>query len=413
MKIRKSLILIGMFIFIIILTACGGQQGVAGPPGPAGPAGPEGPAGPIGETGPQGLPGPSGAEYVGDQICGGCHVDLYTAYMQSGHPWNLSQVVNGVTPDYPFSDIPTPPDGYEWSDILYVISGYNWKALFVNQQGYIITDGQDASGSTNYLNQYNLANRALDFDAGWVSYHAGEANLPFTCGSCHTTGYSPQGNQNDLPGLVGTWAQAGVRCEACHGPQGITMQIERDSASCTRCHNQSSADMLPAAGGFIDNHDVVLDLLQGRHVVIDCVTCHDPHTGVVQLRITGKPTTIYACTSCHWEEAAYQNNSRHASMNLACIQCHMPRLVSIAQGDAASFTGDYRTHRMAIDPTQIGQFTADGAQALPQIGLDFACRHCHGSGLGAPKTDAELIAVAVGYHDRPELAPPVDITPTP
>lgn len=419
--IKRSLILVALIIIIFSVSACAGQQGEEGPPGPAGPAGPEGPAGPIGETGAQGMPGPSGAEYVGDQICGGCHAELYTAYIQTGHPWNLTPVVNDVAPDYPFSEVPTPPDGYSWSDILYVISGYNWKALFVGPQGYIITDAPEATGDTNYLNQYNLANKSLDFNAGWVSFHAGEAELPFTCGSCHTTGFNPSGNQDNMPGLVGTWAQAGVRCEACHGPgslhisnpQGISMQINRDSASCMKCHNQASADMIPVADGFIDNHDVALDIIQGPHMVMDCVTCHDPHSGVVSLRQAGESTTKVACTSCHWEKEVYQNNARHASMNIDCIQCHMPRLISIAQSDAGSFTGDYRTHRVAIDSTQIGQFTEDGSQVLPQIGLNFACRHCHGGGFGAPKNDAELLDTAIGYHDRPELSMPMDTTSVP
>jgi len=79
----------------------------------------------------------------------------------------------------------------------------------------------------------------------------------------------------------------------------------------------------------------------------------------------------------------------------------MPRIVKSAWGDAAKFTGDIRTHMMGIDPTQIGQFSEDGKVALSQIGLDFACRHCHVEGVGLPKTDEELIRAATGYHSRP------------
>ena len=408
MNLKFIVTLVGCTLLLFGLAGCGGQQ-VAGPAGPVGPAGPEGPAGPIGETGPAGPAGSSGAEYVGDQICGGCHADLYAEYMLSGHPWNLSPIVTGLAPDYPLSDIPTPPEGYEWRDILYVISGYNWKALFVDLEGYIITDAPGITGTTTYLNQYNLANQALGFNAAWTGHHAGEPNLAFTCGACHTTGYRPQGNQDGLPGLVGTWAQPGVRCEACHGPgsahignpQGVSMQIDRDSDSCLECHNQAPADSLPITGSFIDNHDVAVDLMMGPHRVVDCVTCHDPHTGVVQLRLAGEPTTNYPCASCHWQEAAIQAVDFHVQMNMACEECHMPRLITIAQANTATFTGDYRTHRVAIDPYQVGQLNADGTQVLPQIGLDFACRHCHGAGMGAPRTDAELIEAAVGYHARP------------
>ena len=98
-------------------------------------------------------------------------------------------------------------------------------------------------------------------------------------------------------------------------------------------------------------------------------------------------------------------------MNLPCIECHMPRVVKTAWGDAEKFTGDIRTHLMAIDPYQISQFNEDGTVALSQIGLDYACRHCHGAGMATAKTDEELIAAATGYHDRP--APTLEPTPAP
>jgi hypothetical protein len=80
----------------------------------------------------------------------------------------------------------------------------------------------------------------------------------------------------------------------------------------------------------------------------------------------------------------------------------MPRVGKSAVGDAAKFTGDIRTHLMAIDPDQIDQFSEDGSEAQSQLGLNFACRHCHVEGGSAtPKTDEELIEKANGYHDRP------------
>jgi len=79
----------------------------------------------------------------------------------------------------------------------------------------------------------------------------------------------------------------------------------------------------------------------------------------------------------------------------------MPRVIKSAWGDPEKFTGDIRTHMMGIDPTQIGQFSEDGATALSQVGLDFACRRCHLEGLVKPLTDEELVAAASGYHNRP------------
>ncbi len=410
---KKMILLSAIILAVLLLAACAGAQGPAGSVGPAGPAGPEGPQGPEGKTGPAGPagdPGPSGADYIGDQMCGACHAELYAAYMKSGHPWKLNPVVDGKAPEYPFTKISQLPQGYTWNDILYVIGGYNWKARFVNKAGYIITDEPGKSGNTGYLNQWNFENLLVGKSAGWVTYHSGEEKLPYNCGECHTTGYQPGGNQDGLPGLIGVWKQPGIRCEECHGPgslhvsnpTGIAMQIERDSELCGQCHRRGDVESVNAKGGFIEHHEQYEELFQGKHIVLNCVTCHDPHKGVVQLRKAGEKTTRTQCENCHFKQAAYQNTN-HAP--LPCVECHMPRIVKTAWGDAAMFTGDIRTHMMAIDPNQIGQFSEDGPTTLSQIGLDFACRHCHIPDSGIAKTDEELKAMANGYHTPPPATP--------
>lgn len=401
-----------MLILVCLLAACAGAEGAQGPVGPSGPAGPEGPQGPPGVTGPAGPAGQdaaaNGATYIGDQTCAGCHKDLYDIYMKSGHPWNMSKVSTGEPPAAPFNKPGEPPQGYAWTDILYVIGGYNWKAVFVNQDGYIITDEPGKSGNAEYLNQWNFANQALKQDASWVKYHSGADKLAFSCGACHTTGYNPQGNQDGLAGLQGAWTQEGVRCEKCHGPgslhagnpQGFVMKIERDAQACSACHQPQPGAPVTAQDGFIHQDEQAQDLFRGKHAVLDCVLCHDPHQGVVQLRQAGEQTVGLKCEQCHPNEARQQKNPTHLSMQLPCTQCHMPNLIQVAWADAAKFSGDFRTHQVKINPTQVSQFTPEG-QVLPEIGLDFACRHCHGGGLGSPKTDDELIAVATGYHSLP------------
>jgi Zn finger protein HypA/HybF involved in hydrogenase expression len=131
------------------------------------------------------------------------------------------------------------------------------------------------------------------------------------------------------------------------------------------------------------------------------VVCHDPHKLVIQSREAGEQPTRTRCQNCHFKEAQYQNNSQHTVMNLQCVECHMPRIIKSAWGDPEKFTGDIRTHIMAIDPNQVGQFSEDGKTAFSQISLDFACRHCHVEGVALPKTDEELKAAATGYHNPP------------
>lgn len=413
--IKYLLVITALLVLVAGLAACAGEEGPEGPGGPAGPPGPEGPMGPRGEEGPAGPAGPAGeaasgvAAFVGSQTCAGCHTEIAEIFLQSGHAYTLNPVVDGLSPEFPFTELSELPEGYAWDDISYVIGGYNWKARFVDQEGYIITDEPESSGNEDYLNQYNFANPVVGTEAAWAGFHAGEAELPYDCGSCHNTGYSPNGNQDDLPGLVGTWAEPGVMCEECHGPgglhiqnpQAVAMSIERDAEMCTQCHHRYDAQSIEASEGFIQNHEKNQDLLPGKHLVIDCVICHDPHQGVVQLsQADESQTTRTQCENCHLEQAQYQDSLIHAAAT-DCAGCHMPLLIKSAVGDPEIFTGDMRTHMVKINPLQIEQFSEDSSQLLPQIGLDYACRHCHGV-TASEKTDEELIEKAVDYHTPSE-----------
>ncbi|MBI3361509.1 MAG: hypothetical protein HY023_10405 [Chloroflexi bacterium] len=400
---------LGAALALLILAACAGQPGAQGPAGPAGPAGPQGPQGPPGEAGAPGAAAPVGAEYVGSTTCGGCHQGIYEAFMKSGHPFKLSKVVDGKPPTYPFTEVSALPEGYTWNDISYVIGGYNWKYRLVDKNGYIITDKPGAVVSdTNYLNQYNFANPIVGKEAGWVKYHSGEKELKYDCGTCHTTGYSPEGHQDDMPGIVGTWAEPGIQCEACHGagsnhaanPRGVRLVVDRDPELCGACHRRGDVTAVDAKGGFIDHHEQYEELYQSKHIALDCVTCHDPHQLVVQLRQADQPTTRTQCQNCHYKEAKHQKSAAMAGVE--CIACHMPRIAKSAWGDAEKFTGDIRVHLFAIDPTLVSQFSEDGKFSSSQISLDFACKSCHvKGGKATEKTNDQLIETATGYHQQP------------
>lgn len=415
MSRKLFLVIAGLALLALALAACAGPAGPQGSQGPAGPQGPKGDPGPQGPAGESAAGGAFGAEYVGSAACAQCHQGLYDTFMISGHPWKLNKVVDGKAPAYPFASKNgelTPPEGYTWDDISYVIGGYGWKARFMDQKGYIITapkgEAPDAEKHKDYKNQWNYANPIVGKGGAWVLYNSGKTTkdkpgLVYDCGTCHTTGYSawpPDAHQDGLEGIKGTWAEAGIQCEACHGPgslhvgnpHGVALKVERSSDLCGQCHDRGAQEVVDAKGGFIEHHEQYEEIFQSKHITIDCVVCHDPHAGVYQLREANKPTTRTSCENCHWREAKVQ---KHRTQ-LECVACHMPRVTKNAQGNPETFTGDIRTHLMAIDPEQIGQFTEDGSASLSQLGLDFACRHCHNGGFA--KTDEELINFAKGYH---------------
>ncbi len=74
-------------------------------------------------------------QYTGSESCQECHEAKYETFMESGHPYKLNKVVDSQPPEYPFSEVPNPPEGYTWDDITYVIGGYGWKARFIDKDG--------------------------------------------------------------------------------------------------------------------------------------------------------------------------------------------------------------------------------------------------------------------------------------
>lgn len=415
--LRRNWLIILLLAAMFTIAGCGSAAGEPGPRGTEGQQGIPGPTGPAGLDGIPGPPGPAGRDgldfifptFVSSATCAECHEELYDVFMRSGHPWKLNPVVDGQPPEYPFSEVPDPPVGYVWDDISYVIGGYNWKARFIDQDGFIITGDADAT------TQYNLYNDELELGDDWVAYHAGEEKV-YDCGTCHTTGYSAAGNQDGMPGLIGTWAEPGIQCEECHGPGSLhashplawDMKVDRDAEACGDCHIRDAIEEVNASGGFVRHHEQYEELFQSKHVVIDCVICHDPHTGVVQLRKDEVQTTRTTCENCHFAQEINAENEQHARISIDCIDCHMPRLTKSALGIPEEFQGDLRTHLMAIQPTQVGQFSEDGTVALSQLGLDFACRGCHNPAFVGDLPDETLIEVATGYHAVPMPEPVAD-----
>ena len=402
---RRLIILLVVVIGIAVIAACAAPAGPAGPPGeigPAGQAGPEGPAGPPGPAGPHGPEGAPGldyraATYVGSSACKECHEDLYDTYQKTGHAWTLNRVVDGKAPAYPTTKLKDAPEGYTWDDILYVIGGFNWKARFVDKEGNLITGAEEAK------TQYNLENKSLKSDAEWVAYHPGET-LAFDCASCHTTGYIPQGNQDGLAGLVGTWAEDNVGCEACHGPGSNhvndpylqTMTVDRSPELCGDCHARGdTSQVISSTTGFISHADINMVPFEGKKHLFNCTDCHNPHTTTVAAKGFGAKVE---CEACHLSETLNQKvtDRKHAQ----CVDCHMPKMVQVAAANPEKMAGDMRVHTMMINPTEVHQFDSKGNLVGPGLALDFTCRSCHSDTGRAPAfEDEKLMELATGFHD--------------
>jgi hypothetical protein len=399
-------------VVLILLVACSPESG---PPGPVGPAGPPGPIGPVG---PPGDDASANLAYIGSEKCGDCHEELYSRFILSGHASALNPIEDEVAPAFPYDastgGLSDPPEGYTWDDITYVIGGYGWKARFIDQKGYLIT------GDENAATQYNYANEFVDKPQGWVAYHPGE-EIQFDCGECHTTGYRVEGHQDNLEGVVGTWAFPGVQCEVCHGPgnrhaadpYGALMKIDHSSQLCGECHSRDNPARIAAENGFELHNQQYEDLFNSKHFAISCVTCHDPHASVrfADEEINPENGIIQNCESCHWQN---EHGNVRLHLGVDCIDCHMPRMAFSAQGDLELFRADIRSHQFSINPNpEASQFSEDGALVMPYLTLQYSCGQCH-NGEYADVMEADALKnAAEGYHDFPTPTPVPTATPEP
>jgi hypothetical protein len=305
--------------------------------------------------------------YAGPQACAVCHASHYNDYRASGHPKKLRPAAEARAWGIPL------PEGYAWSDIRYVIGGARWKARFLDHEGYIITNTglkKDRPGK----NQYNLAT------GRWVDYEAGKKK-PYDCGPCHTTGYSKEGRQDGLPGIVGNWVFPGITCEECHGPGAAhsekpskaNITIDRSPVACGKCHIRGVGEKIPASKGFIRHHEQYNEYLAGPHAgKVPCVTCHDPHKrAAVSVR---KP-----CTECHAQQAKEFAGSRKERAGVTCVDCHMPPAGKSAES-FGKYVGDVKAHIVKISTNPADKmFTEDGKFATGKLTVEFACLRCHGS----------------------------------
>lgn len=384
-----------------------------------------------------------GARFAGSTACTICHADVAALHALHGHA-QILRPIQGVAPVDPRGDsrpgIPDPPGGRPWADISYIIGGYVKAARFVDQQGYVLT-----TGLTGQNSQWNLDFPANGTIAGFSPYEPGRSSplaYDFSCFQCHTTGSAldPMAPrfQDGRPGMLGTWNETGVQCEACHGPGGEhfgtesgNVVIHRDrifidpdgARTCANCHNQPFGGQngeIFARGGFLWNQAQEPELrASGGHRAFACTYCHDPHQS---LTVDRSVALRNDCVPCHTGQSMAGHGGKvfrrgDYSEPLNCESCHMPYASRNAHQATAEIVGpsgrmgDTRTHVFRIDVRPVnfaGMLSNDGqrvlrdAQGRAAVTVDFVCLRCH-NGLGSvfSLSVARAAEIADRVHELP------------
>jgi hypothetical protein len=315
--------------------------------------------------------------FAGSDKCQSCHTRAYITWKQSGHPYKVRKVENGLAPSFPFTRLPGPPPGSSWNDVLYVIGGYGYKARFVGHDGYFITAGGQ--------NQWDHNTKA------WSDYEK-DRRVAFTCGACHTTGYSPEGHQDGITGLIGTWKEDGIGCEACHGPgnrhvvapRTEKLKVDRSTAACATCHNRNGVNMqeITAQNGFLMHRDALHSIRNTPgHRNFQCTDCHEAHAGALFSQERNRKPVTVTCEQCHGEARWSMSVAPLADVkkNQPCTTCHMAPMTVSAVPTKRPWNGDMKTHLVRIN-TSAGApqfYGTNNNRSYPYITLGFACLQCH------------------------------------
>ena len=321
--------------------------------------------------------------YIGSEQCKVCHLEHYDSWKMTLHSRTLQDVtenrdalITGVDPEVIRVDLKKGQNELKVPvDEIYIpkveeinyTQGVQWK------QRYVV-----AKNGTLYIApvEYNA------WSHEWINYHEADWDKrPWIekCGGCHATGV-------DLEN--GTFSEASVGCEACHGPASHHVALPKTAIFdkrmtivnpsklpagiraqiCGSCHGRGEtlkANDVDWPVGFqpgralgsyqkTDSHAVeenakfyadktldrhhqqYNDWQQSIHAQkgVSCTSCHYVHQlGLPPTQFQTVGAGSGQCLSCHTGNTNKYAHAIHSFSN--CIGCHMPRITMSAESGAA------------------------------------------------------------------------------
>jgi hypothetical protein len=351
--------------------------------------------------------------YIGSEQCKVCHLEHYDSWKMTLHSRTLQDVTDNrdaliTTIDSEIIRTDLKKNGKELKvpvEKIYIpkieeikfTQGVQWKQRFVVEKAG------------------KLYVAPIEYDAWsheWVNYHEGDwEKRPWIekCGGCHATGV-------DLK--KGTFIEAGVGCEACHGPASHHVALPKTAIFdkrltivnpsklpagirtqiCGACHGSAESAKIkdvdwpvgflpgqalgsylkPALNAGEDVTEIYADKSGDRHHQqyddwqrsihaekgVACTSCHYVHQlGLPPTQFQTVGAGSGQCLSCHTGNTNKYAHAIHSFSN--CVGCHMPRItMSWESGAALRHTFRFMSPKASLK--------AGGVEKLPN-----ACSTCH------------------------------------
>jgi Cytochrome c552/Cytochrome c554 and c-prime len=351
--------------------------------------------------------------YVGSEQCKVCHLEHYDSWKTTLHSRTLQNVtvnrdaiITDINPEKIRKDLEKQANQLKMPvDEVYIpkvdeikyTMGIQWRQRYlVEKEGNL------------YIAP--IAYNAWSHD--WISYHENDwEERPWIkkCGGCHATG-------TDLE--KGTFVEAGVGCEACHGPASHHVALPKTAILdkrmtivnpsklpagirtqiCGACHGSgksTTVEDIDWAVGFlpgralgpyeVENDETDKEYMESRNESsvdthhrqyndwrqsvhaqkgVSCTSCHYVHQlGLPPTQFQTVGAGSGQCLACHTGNTNKYAHSIHSFSN--CVGCHMPRIpMNPEYGDALRHTFKVMTPEASIK--------AGGNDVLPN-----ACSSCH------------------------------------
>ncbi len=273
--------------FDVFLAGLHGPTDIASPPAAAETAAPK-----------KNLPG-----YAGSQACGGCHVDIYHQWSQSG----MAKMLRPYQPENVIGDFEKNNEFYARDDIAY----RNGALQITRRENRTLFARMVIQGGRHYFN-------IMESDGRWHSYP-----VDYTIGSKWQQAYAtklPNGQIHVFPIQYSTvqkkWLNYWKVIDAAGSERANPFSWEKLDAStsyqlnCAVCHTSQLRNTL---GGGLGPDNVVF-----REPGIGCEMCHGPSAAHVDMMTTGR-----AYTKGPLDPPVDFGRISNREFVAICAQCHM------------------------------------------------------------------------------------------